>query len=83
MIKIAGGLPVRTRLPVTAWVLAALVTLIALTLSLTYKNTMHINTASDHVGPVAQQTIPPEKEFQQTSVLALLAWWAGVLALRS
>ena len=37
------------RLPVAAWVLAALVTLISLTLSLTHKNTMHINTA-DHVG---------------------------------
>jgi hypothetical protein len=82
MIKIAGSLRVITRLPVTAWVLAALVTLISLTLSLTYKNTTHITTASDHVGPVAQQ-IPPEKEFQQASVLALLARLAGVLAPRS
>lgn len=56
------------RLPVAAWVLAALVTLISLTLSLTHKNTMHINTA-DHVG--------------QASVVALLARLAGVLAQRS
>lgn len=49
-------------------VLAALVTLISLTLSLTHKNTMHINTA-DHVG--------------QASVVALLARLAGVLAQRS
>ena len=83
MIKIAGSLPVRTRLPIGAWVLAALVILISLTLSLTYKNTTHINTATDHVGPVAQQAIPPEKEFQQASVLALLARLAGVLAPRS
>ena len=48
MMKIAGNLPVRTRLPIAAWVLAGIVTLFSL---------MHVPVSSDNFNsaPACQQ----------------------------
>ena len=60
MFKIAGGLPVRTRLPLTAWVLAGLVALFSLT---------QVNVAADHVMLIAEQATKPAKEPCHASVM--------------
>lgn len=46
MIKIAGTLPVKSRLPLSAWLLAALVTLFSL---------MHAGTMSEQAVSVSEQ----------------------------
>ena len=60
MIKITGGVPVKTRLPLTAWVLAGLVTLFSMVSSLV------------HLAPVSNQAVSlseqPVKEAHQASV---------------
>jgi|RifCSP13_3_1023840.scaffolds.fasta_scaffold759110_1 hypothetical protein len=67
MIKIAGTLPVKSRLPLSAWLLAALVTLFSL---------MHAGTMSEQAVSVSEQAA---QESQQGSVLGLLARFADVL----
>jgi hypothetical protein len=52
MIKI-GTFPVKTRVPLTAWVVAGVVTLFSMVSSL-----MHVIAASDQTMPVAAQAIP-------------------------
>jgi len=63
MIKIAGSVPVKTRLPLTAWVLAGLVTLFSVVSSL-----VHVTPASNQALSVSQQVTVPAKEAHQASV---------------
>jgi hypothetical protein len=72
MIKIAGTLPVKSRLPLEAWLLAALVTLFSLPSSLTHEGTVQAIS-------VSEQGFQPDHE---ASVLGLLARVAEVLTSR-
>jgi hypothetical protein len=58
MIKIAGTLPVKSRLPLSAWLLAALVTLVSFTSSLidtgTVRSQSTHETHADVRGALAQ-----------------------------
>jgi hypothetical protein len=74
MIKIAGTIPVKSRLPISAWFLAALVTLFSFVSSL-----MHVGTMSDQAISVAEQRNQPEHESHEASVLGLLARVADAL----
>jgi hypothetical protein len=56
MLKIPETLPVRTRLPLAAWAIAALVALFSLMSSL-----VHSPVYSNHPTPVAQQAAQPAK----------------------
>jgi hypothetical protein len=58
-----GSLPVRTRLPVAAWVLAGLVALFSL---------MQAIGATDHATPLGQQATAPAKGPYYASVTDLL-----------
>ena len=55
MIKIAGSVPVKTRLPLTAWVLAGLVTLFSMVSSL-----VHVTPASNQAISVSQHVAMEE-----------------------
>ena len=61
MIKITGSVPVKTRLPLTAWVLAGLVTLFSVLSSL-----VHVTPASNQA--VSEQVTVVAKEAHQASV---------------
>jgi hypothetical protein len=63
MIKIAGSLPVRTRLPITAWVLAGLVVVVSL---------MQVNVAAEHSMLIAEQATKPAKEPYHASLTDML-----------
>jgi hypothetical protein len=63
MIKITGSVPVKTRLPLTAWVLAGLVTLFSMVSSL-----VHIAPASNQTQSSSKQETVPVKEAHQASV---------------
>ena len=63
MIKIAGSVPVKTRLPLTAWVLAGLVTLFSMVSSL-----VHVTPASNQALSFSEQVTVPAKEAHQASV---------------
>jgi xanthine/uracil permease len=63
MIKIAGSVPVKTRLPLTAWVLAGLVTLFSVVSSL-----VHVPPASNQALSVSEQVTVSAKEAHQASV---------------
>jgi hypothetical protein len=67
MIKIAGTLPVKSRLPLSAWLVAALVTLFSLALPVT------------HVVSASQQGLQTAQKSQEGSVYCLLAYLAEVL----
>jgi hypothetical protein len=71
MIKIAGTLPVKSRLPLSAWLLAALVTLFSLV--------MHVGTMSGQPVSVSEQEIQAGQKSEGGSVLSLLAHLADVL----
>jgi hypothetical protein len=77
MIKIAGTLTAKSRLPLSVWLLAALVTLFSLASSL-----MHEGTMSHQAVSVAEQGFQPEHEAHEASVLGLLARVADVLTSR-
>jgi hypothetical protein len=62
MIKIAS-VPVKTCLPLTAWVLAGVVTLFSMLSSL-----VHIAPASNHIESLSEQATLPAKETHQASV---------------
>ena len=62
MMKIAGNLPVRTRLPIAAWVLAGIVTLYSL---------MHVPVSSDNFALISEQGMKPAKEAYCASVTDL------------
>ena len=62
MVTIAS-VPVKTRLPLTAWALAGVVTLFSLVSSL-----VHIAPASNHLQALSEQAPVPAKEFHQASV---------------
>ena len=63
MIKIAGSVPVKTRLPLTAWVLAGLVTLFSMVSSLG-----HVTPASNQTLMVSEQAMKPAKDAYCASV---------------
>ena len=63
MIKIAGSVPVKTRLPLTAWVFAGLVTLFSVVSSL-----VHVTPASNQALSVSEQLTVSAKEAHQASV---------------
>jgi hypothetical protein len=69
MIKIAGTLPVKSRLPLSAWLLAALVTLFTLV--------MHVGTMSGQPDSVSVQNAGQVSH--GGSVLSLLAHLADVM----
>jgi hypothetical protein len=71
MIKIAGTLPVKSRLPLSAWLLAALVTLFTLV--------MHVGTMSGQPDSVLEQGIHARQVSQGGSVLGLLAHLAEIM----
>jgi hypothetical protein len=75
MIKIAGTLPVKSRLPLKAWLLAALVTLFSLASLLMHEGTHQAIS-------VSEQGFQPEHEAHEASVLGLLARVAEVLTSR-
>ena len=75
MIKIAGVLPLRSRLPIHAWLLAALVTLVSLASSLTQEG-------AEQTISVSEQGAMPAHEAHEASVLGLLARVADVLTSR-
>ena len=59
MIKIAGSVPVKTRLPPAAWVLAGLVTLFSMVSSL-----VHVTPASNQALLVSEQVTVPGRDHQ-------------------
>lgn len=61
MVKITGGIPVKTRLPVTAWVLAGLITLFSMVSSF-----VHVAPPSPQV--LSEQATTPIQEAHQASV---------------
>ena len=65
MIKITCSVPVKTRLPLTAWVVAGLVTVFSMVSSL-----VHIAPASNQTQSLSEQAaVPvPVKEAHQASV---------------
>lgn len=63
MIKITGSPLVKTRLPLTAWVLAGLVTLFSMVSSL-----VHVAPASDQALSLSEQVLVPTKKAHQASV---------------
>jgi len=63
MIKITGSVPVKTRLPLTAWVLAGLVTLFSMVSSL-----VHLAPALTPTQSLSEQAMVPVKEAHQASV---------------
>ena len=63
MLKIPDTLPVRTRLPLAAWAVAAAVTLASLMPSL-----LHAPTPFDHAMPSAEQGVQPKITAHQSKV---------------
>ena len=57
MFKIVGSLPVKTRLPFAAWVLAGLVTLFSLVASLTQVSSPMVQAAKPATANYASMTI--------------------------
>ena len=75
MIRIAGTVPLKTRLPWSAWLLAALVTIFSLVSPM-----MHVGTRwSGPAVSVSQQGFQTVQKFHERSVLYLLAHLADVL----
>ena len=56
MFKIVGTLPVKTRLPFVAWVLAGLITLVSLANSLTHAMGPIVHTANPETALYASMT---------------------------
>jgi hypothetical protein len=54
MVKIAGSVPLKTRLPLTAWVLAGLVALFS-----TVSSLVHVAPASDQTQLMSKQATVP------------------------
>jgi len=73
MIKIAGTLPVKSRLPLSAWLLAALVTLFSFASS-----SINVGTMPNQAISIASQGNQPTQEAHAT-VLGALAHLAEVL----
>jgi hypothetical protein len=63
MIKVAGGLPVKTRLPIAAWVLAGLVTLLSL---------VQVNLGADHSAVFANKPTNEPYYASATDLLGVL-----------
>ncbi len=63
MLKIPPTLPVKTRIPLAAWAVAAVVTLFVLMSSL-----LHATVPSDHAMPNAEQRAQPEHGSHQAKV---------------
>ena len=63
MIKITGSVPVKTRLPLMAWVFAGLVTLFSMVSSL-----VHTSPASNQTQSLSEQAAVAVKEAHQASV---------------
>jgi hypothetical protein len=74
MIKVAGTVPVKTRLPRGAWLLAALVTIFSLVSPM-----MHVGTKTGPAVSVSQQGLQTGQKSHERSVLYLLAHLADVL----
>ena len=74
MIRIAGTVPLKTRLPWSAWLLAALVTIFSLVSPM-----MHVGTRSGPAVSVSQQGLQIGQKSYEGSVLYLLAHLADVL----
>ena len=75
MTKIAG-IPVKSRIPLSAWFFAALVTLFSL-----LSSPMH-EEMSDQAVSVSERALPSAQEFEEGSVLRLLARLSDVLSSR-
>jgi hypothetical protein len=73
MIKIAGTLPLKSRLPLSAWLLAALVTVFSFASSLT-----NAGTKPNQDTPIASHGNPSTQE-AHANVLAALVHLADVL----
>lgn len=67
MIKITGRIPVKTRLPLTAWVLAGLVTLFSMVSSL-----VHVTPAPSQALSLSEQVTVPAKEAHQCELVGRL-----------
>ena len=76
MIKIAGTLPVKSRLPLSAWLLAALVTVFSFASSL-----INVGTIPNQAISIASQGNQPTQE-AHASVVGALAYLAEVLTWR-
>jgi hypothetical protein len=63
MIKITGSVPVKTRLPLTAWVFAGLVTLFSMVSSF-----VHVAPTSNPTQSLSEQATVPVKEAHKASV---------------
>ena len=63
MLKIPETLPVRTRLPLAAWAVAAVVTLFSLMSAL-----LHASAPADHALPSAEQGVQPKVGSHQAKV---------------
>ena len=63
MLRIPDSLPVRTRVPLAAWAVAAVVTLFSLMSSL-----LHAPAPSDHAIPSAGQGTQPQNGSHQAKV---------------
>jgi len=63
MLRIPGTPPVKTRLPVAAWVIAGVVTLLSLMSTL-----LHMSPPPLHVMPQAEQGVEPLTAVQQAKV---------------
>lgn len=63
MLKIANTSPVRTRLPLAAWAVAVVVTLVSLMSSL-----LHAPLPSNHAMPSAEQGVQPQERSHQAKV---------------
>jgi hypothetical protein len=74
MIKIAGTIPVKTRIPRSAWLLAALVTIFSLVSPI-----MHVRARSGPAIWVSQHELQTGQKSQEGRVLYLLAHLADVL----
>lgn len=73
MIKVSGTVPLKTRLPRSAWLLAALVTIFSLV------SPMNVGTRSGPAVSVSQQGLQTGQKSHERSVLYLLAHLADVL----
>jgi hypothetical protein len=83
MMKILGSLPVKSRLPVSAWLVAALVTLFSFASSLMHVGMlMYVGMMSNQAVSVSEQRIQAAQKSQDGSVPGLLARVADVLSWR-
>ena len=77
MTKIAGISVKSSVYPLSAWFFAALVTLFSL-----LSSPMHVGTMSDQAVSVSERALPSAQEFEEGSVLRLLARLSDVLSSR-